>query len=110
MPDRDKTGRFVAGNSANPGGRPKIPDEVREAIRAACPEAVEFLIEIMRNPGEKTPYRLDAIKTILDRAYGKPAQAQDITLDVAGSMDITAQIRRVLLEIENDRRGIEVTD
>lgn len=105
---RGENGRFLPGNSG--GGRPKIPEDVKMAFRAACPEAVEILIGIMRNPKEKTPYRLDAIKTILDRAYGKPTQAQDISLDMAGSVDVTAQIRRVLLEAENDGRGNEAGD
>ncbi len=106
MPENNSnSGRFVAGKSGNPGGRPKIPEDVKMAFRAACPEAVQILIGIMRNPKEKTPYRLDAIKTILDRAYGKPMQSQDISVDMAGGLDVTAQIRRVLLERDNDRRG-----
>ncbi len=105
--NRAKTGQFVAGKSGNPHGRPKIPDNIKEAFRALVPEAVEILGSIMRNPKEKTLGRLDAIKTILDRAYGKPAQSQDITVDMAGSVDVTTQIRRVLVEMDNDRRGTE---
>ena len=93
---------FKPGQSGNPGGRPKIPEDVKMAFRAACPEAVEILIGIMRNPKEKTPYRLDAIKTILDRAYGRPVQAQDISFDVDSTADVMAQIRRVAMEYAND--------
>lgn len=108
MPEnKSKSGRFVAGQSGNPGGRPKIPEDVKMAFRALVPEAVEILGAIMRNPKEKTPYRIEAIKTILDRAYGKPVQAQDISLDMAGSVDVTTQVRRVLVEMDNDRRGTE---
>lgn len=81
--NRDENGRFVAGNSG--GGRPKIPADVREAIRAACPEAVQYLIALMRNPKEKTAYRLDAAKTLLDRGYGKPESMSKIEL--SGSND-----------------------
>ena len=94
--------QFKPGQSGNPGGRPKIPEDVKMAFRAACPEAVEILIGIMRNPKEKTPYRLDAIKTILDRAYGKPVQAQDISFDMDSTADVMAQIRRVAMEYAND--------
>lgn len=95
-----KAGRFVPGKSGNPGGRPKIPQDVKDAIRAACPKAVSVLVGLLDD--KKSLIRLEAAKTLLDRGYGKPAQAQDITLDMTGSLDVTAQIRRVLLETEND--------
>ena len=113
---RQKTDRvvprsaFKPGQSGNPSGRPKIPADVREATRAACPEAIALLVSIMRDEDEKTAYRMDAAKTLLERAYGKPMQMQDIALDVSGTMDMTAQIRRVLLETENDGHGAEGTD
>ena len=78
--NRDANGKFVAGNNANPSGRPKVPQEVREAIRAACPEAVETLIGIMRNMKEKTPYRLEAAKILLERGYGKPEAMSKVEL------------------------------
>ena len=112
---RQKTDRvvprsaFKPGQSGNPSGRPKIPDDVKEAIRAACPKAVSVLVALLDS--KKEAYRLEAAKTLLDRGYGKPMQMQDIALDVSGTMDMTAQIRRVLLEAESDdRRGAEGTD
>ncbi len=99
---RDKAGRFLPGHKILSDGRPKIPDDVKEALRAASPEAVALLVEIMQNPAEKTAYRLEAAKTILDRAYGKPAQAQDISFDVNNTADVLTQIRRVAMEQLND--------
>lgn len=99
---------FEPGRSGNPGGRPKIPDDVKEAIRAACPKAVAVLVSLLDD--KKSLIRLEAAKTLLDRGYGKPAQAQDITLDVSGSLDLGTQIRRVLLETEDDGCGAEGTD
>ena len=78
--NRAKNGQFLPGHVANPGGRPKVPKDVREATRAACPEAVQFLINLMRNPKEKTAYRLDAAKTLLERGYGKPESMSKIEL------------------------------
>ncbi len=73
---RDKSGRFLPGHSE--GGRPKIPDDVREAIRAACPEAVKVLIELLHD--KKSLIRLEAAKTLLDRGYGKPESMSKIEL------------------------------
>ena len=84
MPEnRRKNGQFLPGNSANPGGRPKIPADVREAIKAACPEAVRVLIELLHS--KKEAYRLEAAKTLLDRGYGKPESMSKIEL--SGSND-----------------------
>lgn len=105
---RDKAGRFLPGHNILSDGRPKIPDNVKEALRAASPKAVEVLIQLLDD--KKSLIRLEAAKTILDRAYGKPVQTQDISMDMAGSVDLTGQIRRVLLEAENDGHGIEAAD
>ena len=99
---RDSAGHFAPGVSANPGGKAKMPDEVKAALRAASPEAVALLVHVMNDPREKTAYRLEAAKTILDRAYGKPAQSQDISFDVNSTTDVLAQIRRVAMEQLND--------
>lgn len=109
MPEnRTKTGKFKAGQSGNPGGRPKIPEDVKEATRAACPKAVAVLVELLDD--KKPLIRLEAAKTLLDRGYGKAVQMQDVSLDVAGNLDVTAQIRRVAMEIyDNDRYGSEAT-
>ena len=115
--NRANTGRFVAGQSGNPHGRPKIPLEVKEAIRVACPEAVRVLIELLGS--KKEAYRLEAAKTLLDRGYGKPVQMQDVALDVSGGLDVRGQIRDVLLERmmreretvgQDDGSGAEGTD
>ena len=99
---RDSAGHFAPGVSANPGGKAKMPDDVKAALKAASPEAVALLVQVMQNPKEKTAYRLEAAKTILDRAYGKPAQSQDISFDVNSTTDVLAQIRRVAREQLND--------
>lgn len=94
---RDKNGKFLPGNPG--GGRPKIPDDVKEAIRAACPKAVAVLVALLDS--RKELVRMDAAKILLERGYGKPMQMQDISVDMAGGLDVTAQIRRILLEEED---------
>lgn len=72
---------FVKGQSGNPSGRPKMPKEVKEAFKAASPEALKTLKKILTDPAAKDSDRIRAAEIILDRAYGKPAQAVDITTD-----------------------------
>jgi hypothetical protein len=41
--NRAENGRFAKGVSVNPGGRPKLPAEMREIFQAKAPEAFEVL-------------------------------------------------------------------
>ena len=89
---------FKPGQSGNPSGRPRLPDDLREMTRSACPDAIRYLVSVMSDDGEKTAYRLDAAKTLLDRGYGKAMQMQDISFGVQNVVDVQAQIRRLLLK------------
>lgn len=67
------------GYCGNPGGRPAIPQEVKDSCRAASMEAVNVLLELMRGKNGKHPVpaivRARAAEAILDRAWGKVAAA-----------------------------------
>lgn len=79
---------FAPGNSANPGGRPKMTDEEFElvsACKAKTPAALKVIEGIMVN-GQSEKTRLTAAIAIIERAYGKPKQEQDINL--AGEIGI----------------------
>ena len=47
-------------------------------------------------------YAIQACNLVLDRVYRKPVQMQVVAVDVNDMLDVTMQIRRVLLESEND--------
>lgn len=64
---------FEPGKSGNPGGRPKENAEVKRLARAHAVEAIQGIVALMASEDERT--RLAACQTILDRGYGKPAQA-----------------------------------
>jgi hypothetical protein len=83
---------FKPGTSGNPGGRPKIPMAVREALEAATPKAIAFLARILDDENEKTSDRIRAAEALLDRGLGKPPQALDIGADIEGkSANIVVQ-------------------
>lgn len=70
------TGRFVKGNTG--GGRTQLPEELKTAFRAACPQALDVLKRILTNEGAKDSDRIRCAEIILDRGYGKPVQAVDL--------------------------------
>lgn len=70
------TGRFVKGYGG--GGRPKLPEELKMAFRAAAPDALDVLIKILKDEGAKHGDRIKCAEIILDRGYGKPVQAVDL--------------------------------
>jgi hypothetical protein len=78
---------FAPGKSGNPEGRPKIPEDVKEAFRALTPEAVATLAEIMRND-DNTGNRLRASEIILNRAWGTPAQSVALTDGEGGPLEV----------------------
>jgi hypothetical protein len=87
---------FKPGQSANPGGRPKkTPEELDliAACKAKTPDALNVIVDIMQN-GEKEATRLAAAQSIIERAYGKPVQPQDVSL--TGSLLFQAIERRIV--------------
>ena len=87
--NRNEAGRFVGGQSGNPSGRPKIPQELRMKIRDACPEAVNTLIELLHS--KKEMIRLQAAHELLDRGYGKPEAMSKVELSTGEKEKIVFQ-------------------
>lgn len=67
------------GQVLNPGGRPKIPEDVKEACKAASVEAVDVLLTLMRSEDTNAGERIKAAVAILNRAWGTPAQSVEIS-------------------------------
>ncbi len=79
---------FKAGVSGNPEGRPKKADtieakkiiaDVRTLAREIAPEALETLKSVMLDTKAPPAARIGAATAILDRGYGKPGQAVNIS-------------------------------
>jgi hypothetical protein len=64
---------FKKGQSGNPGGRPKEDNDVKQLAREHSEEALQRLLTWMRSENPKAS--VAACQAVLDRAYGKPAQA-----------------------------------
>jgi hypothetical protein len=94
---------FKPGQSGNPGGKPKLPPPVRQALadakalaRPLAPEAIQTLSDVMTNAKAPPAARVGAAIAILDRGYGKPAQAVEAKLTIVDRMTDAEQ--RTLLE------------
>ena len=71
---RHANGRFAAGLSGNPGGRPKEIAEIRELARAHTAEALGTLAAIMHSTDAPPGARIAAANALLDRGWGRPTQ------------------------------------
>ena len=76
--ERDERGHWLPGRSANPGGRPGVPEVIKATLRELSPRAVKRLGELLDSEDERI--RLEAAKAILDRHLGRPAIQADISL------------------------------
>lgn len=56
-------------------GARRTAEEVRRLLADHAPEAVAFLVEIMRDEGQKPELRMKAAESVLDRACGKATAA-----------------------------------
>ena len=91
---------FAPGQSGNPGGRPRIPDDVKALARSYTREAIETAAGIMRNEDETGTARMSAVNTILDRAWGKAPQ--HITTENLGDLsdaELRAELAAAVAEL-----------
>lgn len=69
-----KPWQFKKGQSGNPSGRPRIVLEIREVARKHGNEAITAILALAR-AAQDEKVRMAAWREILDRGYGRPAQA-----------------------------------
>jgi len=89
------------GPSPNPGGRPAVIRDLREAARGYSTEALETLAKVMRDEEAGPAARVAAAKELLDRGFGKPVQA----VDVGVKMDVGQTAAEVLMRLTEQARA-----
>lgn len=115
---KEKKSRWARGESGNPAGRalhkkPAHWREVVELARTYSTAAVEALNDCLLSPDERV--KMTAAEKILDRAFGKPVQAIQITDDgaenikpIPSSISNLGKANRLLLDRMLDKaKGIQ---
>ena len=92
--ERAANGQFPKGQSGNPGGRPRDKQKVAELARSYTREAIDALVDIMRN-GKDKRVRGTAATALLDRGWGKPKDEF-----VAEGNGYVEALRRVALSVD----------
>src|SRR5262249_45053877 len=76
--------KIPAASSGNPGGRSKELAALQNAARLEAAshsiEGIAYLVEVMRNKAEDTPYRLKAVTELLNHGLGTPQMQVDIDI------------------------------
>ena len=73
VPGRGARGRWLPGCSPNPGGRPKVIEDIRALARQHTEAAVNTLVSIAED-GKQESARVAAATALLDRGWGRPTQ------------------------------------
>lgn len=85
--NRQANGKFAKGYIANPGGRPKIPEELKELCKVEGLGKLKHMLSNFDTYKEQT--QIELIKICLDRYLGKAPQ--QITSDQTGEITVTVK-------------------
>ncbi len=77
---------FKPGQSGNKSGRPTIVKEIKVLALKHSARAFQRIVELSESDDPKVA--IVASKEILDRAYGKPAQAVEVTGKEGGAIAV----------------------
>jgi len=86
---------FGPNNRGNPGGRPKIPEDIKKGFRERTKAALEALDRAMLEGGAVA---VRAAEVILDRAWGKPRQE----IEVDAKVDAEVKQKSDISKLTND--------
>ena len=83
------------GPSPNPGGRPKADHRVVDLAREHTELAIKTLVEIAKNKKASTTSRVAAATALLDRAWGRPRQAVDLSAEGGASIPLSVSVELI---------------
>jgi hypothetical protein len=90
---------FQPGQSGNPGGRPKVENIVKRIARNHTEKAINKLVTLLESTDERI--QIAAAQAILDRGYGKPAQAIVGGDDEDNPISLIQKIERSIVRSNN---------
>jgi len=97
---RLRSGQFAPGQSGNPGGRPKDEHRVAELACSYTLEAIDTLVELMRD-GKDERVRGTAAQALLDRGSGK-AKLEVVTGVEGSYLDVLRVVNESMLSKRNE--------
>ena len=95
---RDEKGRYLAGVSGNPTGRPKVIGELKELASIHTPQAIQTLADVMNDKEAPHAARVAASTALLDRVYGRPSQNVEARIE---TVDMGKAAASVLMDLAN---------
>ena len=98
---------FRPGESGNPDGRPKLPTELKLLCQGLAPEAIRVAAQLLNDSEQPGNVRLKAAEVILDRGYGKPAQAVEVNWHEATPEQRADRLAGLLAVISERATGVD---
>lgn len=78
---RDEKGRFLKGNSFNPGGQ-RSRDPLVAQLKKLEPQIIEHLAKVLARAKVKDETLIKIATLVFDRIYGKPVQAMEQKIEM----------------------------
>ena len=85
---------FVKGKSGNPGGRSKADHRVIDLAQVHTEDAIKTLVEIATTKKYGASARVAAAIALLDRGWGRPRQALELSAEDGKDLCLSVEIVR----------------